>query len=394
MKWISPQTITGPPAENKVYLRRQYINDEFWKRIENGEHILFSAPRRVGKSSIMIDLENNHPERYVTIYNNIESDKTQQDFFKRLLTLILEKAGTHKKLKNKILLWLKTKSVEEISIEGSIKFNRKDLNYKEELLDLVKKLGKESIHLVMLLDEFPEVIQNIKKNEGDQSAIDTLHTLRSIRHEKGFKNFSFAFAGSIGLNHVVSLLDRPKLINDLVPVLVEPLTNEEAHELTEKLLKGATMKIDKGEKDYLFSKISCLLPYYIQLMIQKCDTILYKESRPLLTKTDIDNAFILVAREGRNFNDWELRLKDYYGASDAKYCIAVLTRCAHFEFYTVQQAYDLSKTMIPDTGYKQLIDDVLIKDGYITEDHDYYTFLSPLFRDWWKKRHPKHEIEE
>ena len=56
MKWVKPKTITGPPAEGDKYLRRQYINDVFWDQIKGGEHILISAPRRVGKSSIMKDI--------------------------------------------------------------------------------------------------------------------------------------------------------------------------------------------------------------------------------------------------------------------------------------------------------------------------------------------------
>ncbi len=61
MKWVSPKTITGSPAEGKFYLRRQHINDHFWEQVAKGEHILITAPRRVGKSSIMRDLEANCP---------------------------------------------------------------------------------------------------------------------------------------------------------------------------------------------------------------------------------------------------------------------------------------------------------------------------------------------
>jgi uncharacterized protein len=394
MKWVKPNTITGPPAEGIKYLRRQYINDDFWDRIKKGEHLLITAPRRVGKSSIMKDLENNCPSGYIAVYNDIESDKTQRDFFKRLFTLLIVKIGTHKRIKKEIALWLKTKSIGEFSMEGSITITSKDLNYKEELLNLIHLLGKESIHVVMLLDEFPEVIQNITKNETEKEAIDTLHTLRSIRHEKKFKNFSFVFAGSIGLHHVVSKLDRPKLINDLIPIHINNLSFSEANKLASQLLKGATMKVGPNEKDYLFKKISCLLPYYIQLMIEKCNIILQIENRPILSIGDIDSAFIMVIKDSCYFEDWESRLSSYYSINDAKYCKALLTRFAHFDLYTIQEAYDLSKKMAPESGYKHLIDEVLLKDGYLIENQGFYTFLSPFLREWWKNRHPKFEIED
>ena len=71
MQWNKSNTITGSPAEGAKYLRRPYINNEFWDRIKSGEHILVSAPRRVGKSSIMKDLENTCPGGYISIYNDI-----------------------------------------------------------------------------------------------------------------------------------------------------------------------------------------------------------------------------------------------------------------------------------------------------------------------------------
>lgn len=393
MNWIPPRTIIGSPAEGAFYLRRQYINDEFWRLIKNGENILFSAPRRVGKSSVMKDLERSCPDGYFAIYQNIEADRTQSDLFKRLFMLLIEHHGIKGTFKQ-IGQWLRKRSIGEISAEGTIKFEARELNYKEELLNLIEALGKEKIKVVMLLDEFPDVIQSIKTNEGANVAIDTLHTLRSIRHDKKLENYFFVFAGSVGIDHVVASLDRPKLINDIPPIHIGALTTEEAHELLIQLLSGATMQMGEGERSYLVGKINYLLPYYIQLMVEKCNSILHKESRPALTTADIDTAYLQVIKEGRNFSDWEERLKKYLDAKDCKYCIAILTRCAHREPYSIQQAYNFSKKQEPTTGYKQLIDDVLVKDGYLIEESGSYRFLSPFLKEWWKSRHPEFEIED
>lgn len=394
MKWISPKTITGPPAEGSKYLRRQYINDEFWTRIENGEHIIISAPRRVGKSSIMKDLEKNCPTGIIAIYNNIESDKTKDEFYKRLFTLLIEKTSTQKKITTRINRWLKTNRIGEISPEGNVKIEKTDLNHKEELLNLIQELGKESIRVVMLLDEFPEVIVSIKNSEGPDVAIDVLHTLRGIRHNEKFENFSMVFAGSIGIEHVIAELDRLKLINDLYPLKIEPLNDIEANQLIEQLLTGATMVIGDIEKKYLLKKITYLLPYFIQLMIDKCNSILNKESRPELSNADIDKAFEIIIIEGRNFEDWESRLNKYLKNKEAKYCIEIITRCAHYNQYSLQEAYDLSIKTKPESNYKHLLDDVLLKDGYLFEKQNNYYFISPFLKEWWKNRHPEIELKK
>src|SRR6185503_15591059 len=88
--WISPKTITGDAATGERYLRRDYINDLFWEEVKKGNHILFVAPRRVGKTSIMKDLAENCPESFAAIYQNIEGVKSGNEFYQRLFSLILQ----------------------------------------------------------------------------------------------------------------------------------------------------------------------------------------------------------------------------------------------------------------------------------------------------------------
>lgn len=392
MEWINPKTITGPPAEGDKYLKRPYINQLFWDAITKGEHVRFTAPRRVGKSSVMKNLEINSPENMIVIYQNIEADKSSQDFYKRLWSLIVRKLNTISYLSKKIGTLIKGRKLGEISMDGSFKIEEKNINYKEELLYLIEDLGKEKDKIVMLLDEFPDVIVSITKNEGAEIATDVLHTLRSIRHDAKFKNFTLVLAGSIGLEHVIASIDRLKLINDLKPIHIHALSNDEAKELLNMQLEDATMIIEEDMRDYLLKVVQHLMPYYIQLMIEQCNNIIYNSTKPFITKEIIDKAFETVITQNENFADWEKRLKDYLSEQDYIYCIGLLTRCAHLN-YTIQEAYNYSKTIKITSSYRELIDDVLIKDGYIFNNNNYLIFLSPFLQGWWKKRHEQFEIE-
>lgn len=394
MKWVNPRTITGSPAEEERYLRRQHINDQFWEFVRDGKHILFTAPRRIGKSSVMKDLEKDHPESYLVIYEDIESDKTQKDLFKRLFELLLTRLGSKKKWK-KLSNFLKTKSIGEVSLDGSLSFTNNELDYKEELLSLIKELANEELRVVMLLDEFPDVLQSIFDNEGKETATDTLRTLRKIRNTGGFEKFTFVFAGSVGLEHVVSkITGRLNSVNDLEPIPIDQFSSGEASLLIEQLLEGATMSIPQEAHDHLLKRIGYLLPYFLQLMLEKCNAILRAEKRPELTIEVIDKAFIQVTKEGRNFDDWKKRLNTYLPKSDAAYCVGLLTRYAHHDNYPLQKAFNYANKAKPETHYKELIDNVLVKDGYLAEENQVYSFQSPFLRDWWKERHPIFEIEE
>jgi hypothetical protein len=394
MEWIHPRTIIGPPAEGESYFKRPEINRQFWLAMSKGEFVRFIAPRRVGKSSVMKDLESNSPDGMLIIYQNIESNKTSNQFYKRLWNLIVDKMKGAKAWGQKFSQWYDGKKIGEFSLKDiKVKIDSVELDYKTELLELIETLGNEEYKLVLLLDEFPDVLMSIKKNEGDAAAADVLHTIREIRHNKKIKNFHFVFAGSIGLQHVVAKIDRTKVINDLKPIEIPELTAPEANDFLDMLLKDATMQLGAEEKSYLLGKVGHLLPYFLQLMIAQCDEIAYKATNPEVTIAVIDLAFNTVVANNENFSDWEKRLLDYMSKNDYEFCIGILTRSAHQKF-TINEAYAYSKKISPETGYKELIDDVLVKDGYLVSEDNDLRFLSPFLLSWWQNRHPKFEIED
>jgi AAA+ ATPase superfamily predicted ATPase len=99
IEWKHPETITGPPAEGVRFFRRNYINEELWREILKGVHILFAAPRRVGKTSIMKDIVNQGKKGYLCIFENIQSVNTNEKFYQRLYFLILNQLGNFSKTK-------------------------------------------------------------------------------------------------------------------------------------------------------------------------------------------------------------------------------------------------------------------------------------------------------
>jgi len=81
MNWIRPNTITGPVAQGKKYFRREDIEDKIWHEVSQGNSVLFLAPRRVGKSSIVSYMAENPLEGFIGKYEDIESDASLQDFY-------------------------------------------------------------------------------------------------------------------------------------------------------------------------------------------------------------------------------------------------------------------------------------------------------------------------
>lgn len=395
--WKHAKTIAGSVADGERYFRRENIENKLWREIEKGNHILFSAPRRVGKSSIMKYIADHPRDGYTCIYENISTDRAAGEFYKRMLGLLL-KQTKHPTLQK---WWEQLKgavAIEKASTDG-IELCLGQKNYKQAMLDILPKLKEHNEKIVLLLDEFPDVIKNISENteEGPDAAVDVLQTLRSIRHNERFKeHFVLVLAGSVGLAHVIKSIDRPAVINDLheqsLPALSghvpEGKSESEADRFIAHLVDGASMQMDAACRRHLLAKLGQAVPFYIQLLVEKCNDLMFDEERTQLSTPDIDKAWNKVLEDHKHFADADERLKDYF-LSDYPYFVKVLSHCAHEGVLTVQEAYDIGHEFQLGAEYKAKIDDVLVKDGYLQQVDLKFHFVSPLLQEWWKNRHPK-----
>ncbi|MBK9993627.1 MAG: hypothetical protein IPP01_06470 [Saprospiraceae bacterium] len=143
----------------------------------------------------------------------------------------------------------------------------------------------------------------------------------------------------------------------------------------------------KRQKEFLLNKIGNYIPYYIQLLIEECDEILYNENRPELTKKDVVQGYNNLLKKNVKFEDWDSRLSEYFNEI-YPFLHNVLSKCADQNKITKQEIYDIAVKHKMELQWKASIDDILIADGYIHEVQSSFYFVSPLLRDWWKSRHP------
>jgi len=94
-----------------------------------------------------------------------------------------------------------------------------------------------------------------------------------------------------------------------------------------------------------------------------------------------------LLKKHQYFEDWDSRLSKYFPHNYA-YLSEVLSVCADKDKLTIQEIYDIAVAHKNETEWKADLDDILIADGYISDEDDQYQFNSPFLKDWWKSRHP------
>ncbi|MEZ4962144.1 MAG: ATP-binding protein [Saprospiraceae bacterium] len=391
--WISPDTIIGDAATGHRYIRRPYINDEFWRQIEKGNHILLVAPRRVGKTSIMKDLAQSPMEGYVAIYKNIEAERTANGLYKRVFEMIIECFSRQTRFKKQIAVWLKRYKISSIG-EGGIAIDEKEINYRLELNNLLNDLENQPVKILLLIDEIPEVLNNMRKQGRAEEAIETLHNFREFNLNEQYKKISIVYAGSIGLSHIVQALDaRPAIINHLNLIPIDALTAKEADQLITQITDGATIQYDANDRAYLYQKIQYLLPFFVQLMVEEIDRIARRVNKTKISQSIVDEAFENIIEEQFHFDDWHRRLKEYFSKEEFEFLKTLLSYCAHKGAISIQQVYDMAlQTGIDEDDYSNSIE-ILKRDGYLKEVSNLtYDFTSPFLKGYWLKKYPLYHV--
>ncbi|WP_133994562.1 hypothetical protein [Dinghuibacter silviterrae] len=326
---------------------------------------------------------------YRYVYVDTESVYSEQDFYKKLLKEILKLEG----METLTVRFLKAaggmaRKIKGIKIAGQgIDFNdgEHEVSYYDDLTHLLAGIPMEKDRkLILLIDEFPQTIQNIVRSKGAEAAIQFLQSNRTLRLSPDIvSRVRFIYTGSIGLNHTVSTIDSTAFINDLSTLEIGPLSRADAGFLLVELLKEKGGSIAPAASDHLLEKLEWLIPFHIQLLVQE---LLSLEGATTINIADVDLAFgnAIAVRNDNHFAHYYSRLKTQFKGADLGYALEVLNTIA--ESGTVHFIELLDVSVKFNIEFRKIID-VLVYDGYINNigDKRIYRFNSPLVRMWWQK---------
>ena len=381
------KNIVGQAARSANFWDRPYELEDIWEAIDNGSHILLCAPRRVGKTSIMYKIVDEPKANYIPIYIDTESADSEAEFWSKVFNALMEEdfiASLKTKTKN---FWDKIKSIKiaSITMDGVEFGDGKMLDHKQAFHRLIKDLDHDK-KLIIMIDEFAQTIENIIKYEEPKNAISLLKAHRELRQDQKFsQKVTFIYAGSIGLESVVSKIDAIKHINDLNNIKVPPLTPPEAEQFTIALFKSAEIKINQADIDYLLNTIHWLIPFYIQLITQEIKKIYRREQK--INQAVIDQAIHNALDNRNHFESWQSKLKTALGNNEYLFCKEVLNAISNqketnfLDIMNIASKHNLDSNEAKDCLHS------LIYDGYINnnDNNKTYQFNSPILRMWWNK---------
>jgi len=386
--WKSPNTIIGSVARGQYYYERTEIVNDIWIELEKGNYILIAAPRRVGKTSVMNHITETSRDGFKQIFNNVQGVKSENEFYEILYRLILSCLTKSIQAKKWFGNYIKSKTITEIDINGGVKFSNTEIDYLKEINDIIPKIEQDGEIVVLLIDELPEVLFNLNKKGKTEEAMSILKNLRRWRQGFEFQKLRFVLAGSIGIHYVVSAIEgRTSDLNDLKTVYCNPLELNETNYYFDWATKNATIQYSEQLRKYLLDKILYFVPYFFNIMFDEIDNNARRAGNTTITEYDIDVAFNSVIRKNDHFADWKKRLKNYMPKEDFEFVNDILTHIAHKGDISIQDIYNKAQKHNKSLDYMDFIFD-LRHDGYISENEQKYTFISPFLKEFWKQNNP------
>nr|WP_314494247.1 hypothetical protein [uncultured Chryseobacterium sp.] len=387
------QNIVGQIASKANFYMRSREIKRIKMNLNAGANMQIAAPRRVGKSSILYYFLDNPDSGFIHIYFQVESARSKNDFYRKIYRDIIKSdaIGTGKKFVEQIksvgnAFLSKLKGV-KIAGNGIDFHDAEEIDYEEELLNLLMGLELGEDKLILMIDEFPEVILNIvDENKGDvKEAKKFLQSNRELRNNpKLVGKIQFIYTGSNSLNLTVGNLDSSSLINDLTSIPVNPLTQAESKDLISSILNTYSYSITDDKLDYIIGKVEWTIPFYFQLIIHEIISDI--DSTDEVTTDVIDRAFVtaIEQRNDHHFEHYVKRLKRIFNENERQFIQVFLCQLCRETTVDKDEAINLANGILTEEQTKRLLG-ALIYDGYIiSQSATVYKFNSPMLRYWWQ----------
>jgi hypothetical protein len=363
----------GAPATGKDFFPRDHITEQLLNALRI-EPVLFLAPRRTGKTSVVLHLLENAPAHCVFI--NLEKcnhPKLWINAMVKELRKIQDHAWLHK---------LKTAGDFLERLDSEV-LNLREADWNDAAERLMDGLERLQAPVWFLLDEFPTMVDLIARKHGADEADAAVRWLRACLQENTNSPVRFLLTGSIGLDNVLRRHRIRGPGNDLRRITLPPMAHDEALKLALTLAHDNHIPLNKTlAEEYLQRLGPAVWPYFIQLFVAELQDAAASPDAP----ADLQQIYRRVAQGKRNQyseNMWT-RLADIFDEPLDSNARAILKRVAASETGIPSAELRSRTTQLEDDDYQYVLE-VLQHDGYLIEaDNGNIQFFSHLLRDYWR----------
>lgn len=394
------RNITGAPVEHDDFFDRPSDLQRLQRELANGSNILLTAPRRVGKTSLVLRLaELERKAGHAAVFINVEGCPDELAFAEKLVDGLAE-AGLHAETLSRVsLVFRKARQAFSgmklgaagVDMEMGSAEDPDHSTLGRALESIFRKIEASEKHVLIAVDEMPELLLALGRQEhGTERVSRLLHWLRALRQTHR-RYVRWIFLGSIGLDSFVDDRKLRKTINDLTSTHLEALSPAQADEFLHQLGRSNGLPLSKEQRDLIVARVGWPLPHHLQMVFHSLIDLGANPADP--RAVDAAFAHLLQPANLSQFDTWRQRLDEQFAPSDAAIAKDALRHiCQHPTGRDRAQILNAIMRTRPNADAAQVEDTLsglllmLQRDGYLLQSESRYAFRSFLLREYWHCR--------
>lgn len=394
------RNVTGSPVEHDDFFDRPRDLARLQRELANGANPLLTAPRRVGKTSLVLRLcELERQAGRCAVFMNVEGCHDELAFAEKLVDGLSE-SGLHPEPLSRVSLAFRKARQALSGLKVGAAGVDMEMGSAEDpdhstlgraVESIFRKIESSGTPVLLAIDEMPELLLALARDEhGTERVSRLLHWLRALRQTYR-RNVRWIFLGSIGLDSFVDDRNLRKAINDLTPLNLEALATQEADRFLSQLGESNGLPLSTEQRALIIDRVGWPLPHHLQIVFHA----LIDSGATKADAAAVDAAFahLLLPNNLSQFDTWRQRLEEQFGQSDATAAKDILRHlCQHSSGRERSQVLNAlmstRQTADPAAVEGQLARLLLMlqRDGYLLESTGRYTFRSFLLREYWHRR--------
>jgi hypothetical protein len=378
--------------------------DRFWGReneieavsrlLRDGANIAMSAPRRIGKTSLMREVARRLEGEFAAVHVDLQGALSLEDVVVEL-TLA---SRSHRELHRRALDVFRNAlgKVEHLQTQDlSIQIRSAAAQDWQSKADrLLDEFVAHDPPVVVYIDELAILVNRLLKGHdytitpARVAVVDQLMSwLRraTIRHARKIR---FVIASSIGLAPVLRQAKLSATLNTFTPFTVHPWDRPTAHGALGALANHVAMTWEDGAREAVIERLGACIPHHVQVFWRSVHEDARARHASRVTVDDVERVYrldMLGSHEHIELGHYEERLTLMLGEHLMRLAIDLLSEAAISDGLTFASAREFSHDFEPQQ-LREVID-VLTHDGYLQLERDTYVFQSKFLRDWWSRRH-------
>jgi len=384
----------GNYAAGERFWNREREVQEITSYLADGQGVLLTGPRRVGKTSVVHRVLAGLGPAATPLFVDVQQHSNPTEMFAALAAAAGDDTGVWQRIRG----WFGKRlgdtvdRLESIDL-GVLKVELQAAmagSWSDDGRAIVGALAEAGSPTVVAVDELPLLVDRVLKRDPSEAEL-LMGTLRALADD--FRAVRWLVSGSIGLEPILHRAGLTGTITHLRAYPIDAWDEDTTTGAVMGLAQSTGLTLEAGAARMVHTRLGLGVPYHVQLLMDELRRDADRRGDRRVKAEDVSRIYLgpfLTSAVSAHLLHLETRLSTVLGEGDAlRLSRDLLTQAAVAELLTAGDAAKLAEDLVEDTGERAAtlreVLEILEHDAYLGRGADGWRFRSRLVQDWWRR---------